>query len=185
MGDVIVTASLFSYLKANDPEASITLITQNNYAPLFADDPRLAGVIGITPKEKLPPAVLNQNWDNAVDLQNSRRSRNLLGPIEAKRGYFDKLHGKRLALLLFRRDTYAGSLTVPGRYIEAATGSSPGDIPVPSLFFSESGRRKALADYLPADLYRPPVTRTLPLQRLEEQGVAGKELCSSRAAFHG
>jgi heptosyltransferase-2 len=152
MGDVIVTASLFSYLKANTPEASITLVTQNGYAPLFADDPRLACVIGIDPKEKLPPAVLHQKWDIVVDLQNSRRSRTLLASIDAKRGYFDKLHGKRLALLLFRLDTYARSPTVPGRYIEAATGNPPGEIPVPQLFFSDSGRQTAFATWLPGDI---------------------------------
>ena len=152
MGDVIVTTSLLSFLKAQHPSHLITLVTGIDYAPLFDDDPRLSAVVGIDAGEKLLPGdILDSKWDFAVDLQNNRRSHALLRSIDADvgRGYFDKLHWQRLALLLFRCNTYDPRLHVARRYIHAAACNPvPDEIPPLQLFFSDNSRQMVRARYL-------------------------------------
>ena len=52
MGDVILTAPLLSWLKKKHPAAEITLVTGQEYAQLFRDDPHLAAVIGISADDR-------------------------------------------------------------------------------------------------------------------------------------
>ncbi len=152
MGDVIVTSSLLSFLKVQHPSQLITLVTGIDYAQLFGDDPRLAAVVGVDAgEERLPGDLLDKKWDLAVDLQNSPRSHALLRCInaDAGRGYFDKQHWQRLALLLFRCNTYDLRMHVARRYLHAAACNPlPGEIPPLRLFFSDKSRQMVRARYL-------------------------------------
>jgi ADP-heptose:LPS heptosyltransferase len=149
MGDVVLVTPLLTYLKERYPDAAVTLVTGADYAPLFADDPRLFQTIAL-PREAhtLPGALIAGTWDLVVDLQNSNRSRHLVSSLRSVGHaiFFDKLHWSRWALLLLRRDTYGSSPGIAARYIRAVSGASlPIPIPSPHLFFSIEARTRALA----------------------------------------
>jgi ADP-heptose:LPS heptosyltransferase len=151
MGDVVLVTPLLSYLKERYPSASVTLVTGAPYAPLFTEDPRLSRTIAL-PHEVtiMPEALVNEPWDLVVDLQNSNRSHGLISSLRSavRTVFFDKVHGRRLMLLLFRTDTYGSMPGIAGRYIQTVSGASrAGPIPPPSIFFTEQARTAALVSF--------------------------------------
>lgn len=123
MGDVILTASLFSTLKNRFPDCAITFITDSQYVELFSDDPRLSSVIGISRGQKsFESALMEQRWDLVVDLQNNRRSKKLVNLLNNKGrvGIFRKPYLKRMLLLLARVGLYSEQDCVALRYNRAA-----------------------------------------------------------------
>ena len=150
MGDVICATPLFSFLVAKYPSASITFVTEQTYSALFTDDPRLAEVIGVGRPPPAQSPVSSRSWDLVVDLQNSGRSRALLGRVRKRTsvGYFDKLHLQRFALLFLRLNGYDPRWNVVARAIRAAGGSvAPEMLPPPRLFFREASCGKATAQF--------------------------------------
>ena len=106
MGDVVLTTPLLSLLKSNYPEAEIFLITGSKYAELFKDDPRLTYVISYRRSngKEILSDLASKKCDLVIDLQNNRRSRRIRKKYfpRAAYGVFNKLHLKRLLLLLLR-----------------------------------------------------------------------------------
>jgi ADP-heptose:LPS heptosyltransferase len=149
IGDVILAAPLFSYLTTTYPSAAITFVTDVQYADLFSDDPRLAEVIGFSKAQEQPPAgLVSTAWDLIVDLQNSSRSRALVSSLKtlSRATFFDKLHWKRLALLLLRLNTYDIREHVALRYIRAAGGNIRREAVAPlRLYFREGACARAQA----------------------------------------
>ena len=148
MGDVILTAPLFSFLCGKYPSVSLTFITRADYAHLFDDDPRLIETIGISLSSmELPPRIREKKWDLIIDLQNSKRSHRLLDQIihASDRKHFDKLHWQRLALLVLRWDRYPSQTQVALRYIDASGDqqSALSDSPPLRLYFNEHECRRA------------------------------------------
>jgi heptosyltransferase-2 len=123
MGDVVLTTSLFAFLKNMHPDSNIYFVTDATYSGLFKDDGRLCKVIGLEKKTRaLDPQLLDLTWDRIVDLQNNRRSarvRKRLKPCAAI-GRFDKKHFQRLMLLFTRMNLYGTDDHVVKRYIRAA-----------------------------------------------------------------
>ena len=76
MGDVVLAASVFEYLKSTLPTANLWFATDRKYAGLFSADPRLARVVAVDKGgEREAAAVLSgAAWSRIIDLQNSRRS---------------------------------------------------------------------------------------------------------------
>jgi heptosyltransferase II len=146
MGDVILAAPVFSFLAARYPDAAVTLLTDSDYTGFFADDPRLAGTVGINKTEStIPPDIAASPWDRIIDLQNSARSRRLVRSLAtgSKVGRFEKFHWRRLALLLLRCDGYDPALHVAARYVRAAGGDPhSGAVAPPRLFFREGACAK-------------------------------------------
>lgn len=137
MGDVILVAPLFSYLKERYPEAELFFVTNSLYQDFFKDDPRLNTVISYTrQREKLIFSELSeQRWDIHIDLQNNRRSKNIrkkyFGGV--KQVTFNKLHIKRFILLYFRVNFYDRQSSVVERYIKAFDRIAGSDIELPSV----------------------------------------------------
>ena len=141
MGDVVLASAFFSFIKKRWPAAEVTFVTDSAYAGLWSDDPRLSAVTGINGQDKaLPEALMAQEWDLVVDLQNSRRSRRLCAQVRTKSrsGLFDKQHLQRFLLLVFRMNFYDSARHVAARYIEAAGGDPHAEgPPAPELFFKK------------------------------------------------
>jgi ADP-heptose:LPS heptosyltransferase len=138
IGDVILAAPLFSSLAESYPGASITFVTGENLKGLFADDPRLAEIVGI---DESPERLLSTTWDLVVDLQATTRSRALCGLLKTASPVlsFDKLHWKRALLLVARVNTYGDGDPVASRYIRAAGLHIAGKTPPPlKLYFKET-----------------------------------------------
>jgi heptosyltransferase-2 len=138
MGDVVCATSLFSALKRRCPAAAITFITFPFYGSLFSRDSRVERVIEARRggESEVRAQLAQTEWDMVVDLQNNRRSRRILEGIKgtAESGVFDKLHFKRLLLVLLRTNVYGDDETVPARYVKAAgLECESGAVPPPSL----------------------------------------------------
>jgi heptosyltransferase-2 len=146
MGDVILAAPVFSFLREKHPRAEITFLTGKAYAGLFADDKRLTRVIEFSKTSGASAGLLSDTqWDLVIDLQNSHRSRKIVRSLQTKaQGSFDKLHRKRFRLLFLRADTYDPDLNVATRFRRAAGGTdaSPES---PVLFFSKEAAQTAQA----------------------------------------
>jgi ADP-heptose:LPS heptosyltransferase len=122
MGDVILTAPLLSVLRNKDPNAFIALLTRKEYGELFRDDSRLNKLyIPLKDNATFEPSLMDTSWDLVVDLQNNRRSSRLISNLRyTSLRRFDKLHGARLLLLLFRINRYSAFNSVAKRYISTS-----------------------------------------------------------------
>lgn len=143
MGDVILTTPVFNYLKDIDGNNEITLLTDINYVELFADDPRLKSVLGFKKKAPITSlSIFDQEWDQIIDLQNSKRSRGIISLIKKSKkiGSFQKLHFQRTLLLLTRANLYPTRSDVITRYLQAADVQKiPADLnKAPKLHFTPS-----------------------------------------------
>ncbi|MBN1984095.1 MAG: glycosyltransferase family 9 protein [Chitinivibrionales bacterium] len=122
MGDVILIAPLLTLLAK---EHRLCLITNQLYAGLFQDDPRLSAVISYARKTPLhlPDADNGGHWNHCIDLQNSAKSFSIrtqyLSRVPVTK--FQKLHRQRFLLLLLRINTYDPAASVIRRYIQAAS----------------------------------------------------------------
>ena len=143
MGDVILTAPLLTYLKNKDPEVEITLITGSKYADLFRDDPRLVSVVPYfrDDEQKIFSNLALEKWDLVIDLQNNLRSNRIRKKYfpSIAYGVFNKLHLKRLLLLLLHLNFYGTHSSVAERYILASgiSSISKKDIPPVKLYCND------------------------------------------------
>lgn len=140
MGDVILTAPLFSVLKNHFIGCSITFLTDTKYVELFSEDKHLSSVRGISKDEEISTfAVSQQNWDLVIDLQNNRRSCRVVNGLRFKKRTcrFDKLHLKRTMLLFTRINLYKADEHVITRYIRSVKELSAKPFSSPRLFFNK------------------------------------------------
>ncbi len=148
MGDVILTTPLLSYLKQQVPETEITLLTNTLYTDFFRDDPRLSGIIPFSRdrEREILSECASRKWDRIIDLQNNRRSRRIRKKYFPKiaSGKVNKLHIKRLLLLLLRLNCYGVSGGVAERYIRASGIIPKTDFTIPDvkLYFNGEGVQK-------------------------------------------
>jgi ADP-heptose:LPS heptosyltransferase len=139
MGDVILAAALFTYIKTVNAAARLHFVTNDLYAPLFKDDPRLIAVYGVSAANMQATfaALARTSWTRIIDLQNSRKSRRLCRRYFSAQptGRFEKHHGERTILLYTRINRYHDVPPVAERYIATAGFSStqPHDTPPPTL----------------------------------------------------
>jgi ADP-heptose:LPS heptosyltransferase len=92
------------------------------YAGLFDGDDRLDHVVAYEDVMSDPSMIPQGAFDGVIDVQNNRRSKQLIARIapKARVERFDKLHWKRWLLLLMRINTYRADDTVMSRYLKVA-----------------------------------------------------------------
>jgi heptosyltransferase-2 len=153
MGDVILTAPLFSFLKERSPDAELCFVTHTLYTDFFRDDPRLSSVVACSRDNvhAVFSELAKQHWDMIVDLQNNRRSRSIRNRYfrGVKQGLFNKLHMKRLLLLYARINAYKRQSSVAERYIQVAHGTVGPEIDIPPVklyFKNEELSRRLLVN---------------------------------------
>ncbi|HUI92255.1 MAG TPA: glycosyltransferase family 9 protein [Chitinivibrionales bacterium] len=136
MGDVILATSVFSYLKRELPVSKIWFVTQEKYAELFSYDTRLARVVPVQKGAEKAAAreLAGVEWNRIIDLQNSPKSRMLRKGLLSRQpaAAFQKLHGRRLALLWAGINLYRHGDHVVARYAKAAGFSKRDGAPFPS-----------------------------------------------------
>lgn len=77
LGDVILTTPLIRAIAEQHPEAAVTFVTRDSYAPLLRTNPYIKEVIGWPrnrPSAELARELRGRKFDAAVDLQGSLRS---------------------------------------------------------------------------------------------------------------
>jgi heptosyltransferase-2 len=160
MGDVILITPLLSTLKDRYPDSQITLLTDSSYVELFSDDPRLAKVHGVS-KTNIDSIVqlLQEPWDLVVDLQRNRRSKYIVGKLTSCKliGLFNKLHFKRMLLLLMRVNLYSKKDNVVARYIRAAAEKTDALIPPLKMHFDAPLSKVVLEMRLTGEIVRPAI----------------------------
>ncbi|MBD3346288.1 MAG: hypothetical protein GF401_14630 [Chitinivibrionales bacterium] len=142
MGDVILTAPVFTLLRSRYPGATIILLTRHEYGDIFRDDPRINRIL--SPKKGEWPSELSDIvWDKIIDLQANSSSRRVIRKLNTNSpvARFRKLHFERLLLLLLRIDCYKPEENVVYRYAKAAGYSEKehGALPLVEIRVSHSG----------------------------------------------
>lgn len=142
MGDVVLAASVFEYLKSSFPTANLWFATDRKYAGLFSADPRLARVVAVDKGGEREAATVLSGaaWSRIIDLQNSRRSLSLRKDLVSleKASVVGKRHFERAVLLLFRASLYPKGDNVVARYARACGfEGAPGAFPAPRLILDK------------------------------------------------
>ena len=124
IGDIVLTTPVLRALRKRWPDAKITYLTKEPFAPLIANNPNIDRVVTIPSKagafqlKSVCKELARGNWDLLLDLHRNMRSRIVKSTIKARQYItYNKHPLKRFALLVLRLDLYRGEiLPVPERY---------------------------------------------------------------------
>jgi heptosyltransferase-2 len=125
MGDTLLMTPLIRALRTRHPEARITVVTKEAYAPLFRHNPRISEVIGWqppTPLAELGRRLRGEGFTHRLDLHGSLRSRALRWRIGGRWTTYPKHRVARTLLIRTKRDRYRDRRPVAERYFDAAQG---------------------------------------------------------------
>ncbi len=122
IGDIVLSTSPLRTIRIAYPEAQITFLTLETFAPLLEYHPDIDILLSINPK-----STLRELWNFAdylqekkykiiFDLHNSIRSNILLFRISAKFYQIKKPRIKRLMLFLFHRNDFASDFSILTMY---------------------------------------------------------------------
>jgi len=151
MGDLILTTPLLRALRTRHPAAHLTLVTRAEYAPLFANNPRVNEVIAWEPSSglrALARRLRRERFTHRLDLHGSLRSRALRLLVGGRWGSFPKHRAARAALIRFKRDLYRDRRPVALRYFDAARGLDPAPDDRPPEVFLHTGALQAADAFL-------------------------------------
>jgi heptosyltransferase-2 len=123
LGDVILTTPLLRAVRRAHPDARITYVTKERYAPLLATSPHVAAVVALAPGEPviaLARRLRGARWDYRLDLHGSLRSFALRTLLGGRWGTWPKRRGRRALLLYMGVDRLSPPVPAAERYFEAA-----------------------------------------------------------------
>ncbi len=123
MGDTLLMTPLIRALRTRHPEARITLVTKEAFAPLFRHNPRITEVIGwqpASPLAELGRRLRGESFTHRLDLHGSLRSRALRWQIGGRWTTYPKHRAARAMLIRAKRDVYRDRRPVAERYFDAA-----------------------------------------------------------------
>jgi len=123
MGDTLLMTPLIRALRTRHPEARITVVTKQAFAPLFQHNPRVSEVIGWQPGSAL--AELGRRlrggaFTHRLDLHGSLRSRALRWRVGGRWTSYPKHRAARALLIRTKRNVYRDRRPVAERYFDAA-----------------------------------------------------------------
>ena len=123
LGDLILTTPLFRAIREAHPRARVTLVTKQEFVPLFSQNPRITEVIGLAPGASLRPLAAElrrHRFTHRLDLHGSLRSRALRLLVGGRWGGYPKRRVARELLIRTKRDVYRDRRHVAERYFDAA-----------------------------------------------------------------
>ena len=124
IGDIVLTTPVLRALRKCWPDARITYLTKEPFAPLLTSNPNIDRVVTIPANASVSQLkgvcteLARENWDILLDLHRNMRSRIVKSTVKARQYItYNKHPLKRFALLGLRLDLYRGEiLPVPERY---------------------------------------------------------------------
>jgi lipopolysaccharide heptosyltransferase II len=125
MGDTLLMTPLIRALRVRHPEAQITVVTRESYAPLFRHNPRVSEVIGWTQGSSLGALgrqLRAAGFSHRLDLHGSLRSLALRWHVGGRWTSYPKHRAARTVLIRTKRDLYRDRRPVAERYFDAAQG---------------------------------------------------------------
>lgn len=123
LGDLVLTTPLFRAIRQAHPTARITLVTREEFVPLFSHSPRITEVIGFRRGGRLRPLAAElrrRSFTHRLDLHGSLRSRALRLLVGGPWGGYPKRRLAREVLIRFKRDVFRDRRHVAERYFDAA-----------------------------------------------------------------
>lgn len=123
LGDLILTTPLFRAIRHAHPRARITLVTRQEFVPLFSQNPRVSEVIGLAPGgslRRLAADLRRRGFTHRLDLHDSLRSRALRALVGGRWGSYPKHRIAREILIRTKRNVYRDRRHVAERYFDAA-----------------------------------------------------------------
>ena len=126
IGDVLLTTSVIRAVRRTWPDARISFLVKERFAPLLRDNPHLDEIItisdsgGLSELKSLAGSLKQRNWTLLADLHNSLRSRFLRSVVPADDSIvYTKQSVKRSLLIYCRMDFYGQQiLSLPERYVQ-------------------------------------------------------------------
>ena len=125
MGDTLLMTPLIRALRLRHPEAQITVVTREAYAPLFRHNPRVSTVIGWQQGSSLTELgrqLRSARFTHRLDLHGSLRSLALRFRVGGRWTSYPKHRAARAVLIHTKRDVYRDRRPVAERYFDAARG---------------------------------------------------------------
>jgi lipopolysaccharide heptosyltransferase II len=146
LGDLVLTTPLFRAIRKAHPRAELVLVTRPEYAPLFAQSPRVTEVIGYdpaTPLHRLARDLRQREFTHRLDLHGSLRSHALRRLVGGRWGTYPKRRLARAVLIRTKRDVFRDRRHVAERYFDAAArlGVRPDGDPPEVFLHAEAFRR--------------------------------------------
>ena len=123
MGDTLLMTPLIRALKLRYPEAQLTVVTKEEYAPLFRHNPRIEKVIGWRRGNSLAALgrqLRAEGFSHRLDLHGSLRSRALRWHVGGRWTSYPKHRAARGVLIRTKRNIYRDRRPVVERYFDAA-----------------------------------------------------------------
>jgi lipopolysaccharide heptosyltransferase II len=123
MGDTLLMTPLIRALRLRHPEARLTVVTRETYAPLFQHNPRITEVIGWRQGSSLAELgrrLRAARFSHRLDLHGSLRSYALRLRVGGRWTSYPKHRAARAALIRTKRNLYRDRRPVAERYFDAA-----------------------------------------------------------------
>lgn len=121
LGDILLTVPVLNALKKKYPEKNFFFVANKNFFDAIKFNPALSGIFEY---EKSNPAEAIEKLKSAeidfiVDLQNNRRSKQIIGELKLPAVRYKKPNLKKFLLVNFKIDLFDEIKSVPQMYAES------------------------------------------------------------------
>jgi len=124
IGDILLTTPLIRSIKKINPEIQIDFLLKEESFELMQNNPNLTNIHKYTKqifeKQLLANALISNNYELVIDLQNNLRSRESIRPLHCQILRLKKNNFKKFLLVHFKINKLKDVPQIPIRYAEAA-----------------------------------------------------------------
>ena len=123
IGDILLTTPLLRAIRHRHPDARLTVLTKQAFAPLLSHNPHVNRILVLAPGQSLgslAEEIRNGGFNHRLDLHGSLRSRSLRLLAPGRWSSYPKHRIARSLLIRTKRNWYRDPRPVPERYFSAA-----------------------------------------------------------------
>lgn len=123
IGDILLTTPLIRSIKKKNPAIQIDFVLKEEFFELMQNNPYLTNIYKYTKhsfeKQRLINALISNDYELVIDLQNNLRSREIIKPLQSHILRFKKNSFKKFLLVHFKMNKLKDTPQIPVRYAEA------------------------------------------------------------------
>jgi len=124
IGDILLTTPLIRSIKKKNPALQIDFALKEEFFELLQNNPNLTNIHRYTKhcfeKQILIKALISNDYNLVIDLQNNLRSREIIRPLHCQTLRFKNNNFKKFLLVHFKINKLKDAPQIPVRYAEAA-----------------------------------------------------------------